>query len=664
MLDLPNVADSLVVLDVEASGLHRDDGARVSMLGLGWLRPDWQVRRRSGEDEYDVRVYAVDQGPLPDKRDAWVREIVDDERYGLPEWPGDGLGGKREVRAMRAWERLSGAAWGDSNVGRLEWGLLLEWLSWQRLAGHNLKYDLHMLDAGHRVWGRGRDLSRCWVWDTMLAQAVLEPEVRAGYGLDVVGRRLGLGSKVGEEAVEQWWQAARLGKARQRHARLDLPPPAVVEPYCAGDVLLTLKLMRYQLGLLETGWDWAQRVVERELALGRVLFGMERRGLGFDRERCTASCAAIEGELRRMQLELPFRDLNGAKRYWFETLALEPVALTAVRGEPKLDEEAVEVMVERGAPWATEFQRLRTLESARAKWYAAWPQVVGGDGRLRGSFRQLKVVSGRLSVERVTLQGIPHDEQLGDVVKLGSNGHDAGAAGSVVPVRELLCARPGCELWEFDLGQAEIRVATAIADCKGMLTVLRSAEHDVHGGVARQVFGVTPENEQWKRLRQVAKQLSFATLYGGEIPAVIRTLRKGGLHASTSDAARWLQEYRDTFPEFVKCAARAERIAMSRGWLRLAGGRMRWFKERDAHTAFNALIQGGVAELAKVWMINVDRIFPEMLLLQIHDSLLLEIPSWQVAEVRDRVVRIGKAIYEKAFAPVPFVVESKPWAKV
>ena len=74
---------------------------------------------------------------------------------------------------------------------------------------------------------------------------------------------------------------------------------------------------------------------------------------------------------------------------------------------------------------------------------------MGGDGRIRTSFRQTKVVSGRLSVERVQLQAIPHDYQLGT---LGVEG-----------VRSFFKPDDGFELWEVDISQAEIRVATAVA---------------------------------------------------------------------------------------------------------------------------------------------------------------------------------------------------------
>jgi DNA polymerase I-like protein with 3'-5' exonuclease and polymerase domains len=72
-----------------------------------------------------------------------------------------------------------------------------------------------------------------------------------------------------------------------------------------------------------------------------------------------------------------------------------------------------------------------------------------------------------------------------------------------------------------------------------------------------------------------------------------------------------------------------------------------------------------VAELMKLWMVEVNEQWPEWLLLQTHDDLVLEVPHGQEDELdkiktlgintfRDRLVAIGGL-------DVPFKIDQKRW---
>ena len=104
--------------------------------------------------------------------------------------------------------------------------------------------------------------------------------------------------------------------------------------------------------------------------------------------------------------------------------------------------------------------------------------------------------------------------------------------------------------------------------------------------------------------------------------------------------------------------------------------RRRYFPELKARKAYviedalkgavNHVIQGTAADICKAAMVAVDRAYPEMLIHQVHDSLILEAPLWYAEEVRVGVSKIMVDIAE-GYLGVPIEVKAKigrSWAEV
>jgi DNA polymerase-1 len=263
-----------------------------------------------------------------------------------------------------------------------------------------------------------------------------------------------------------------------------------------------------------------------------------------------------------------------------------------------------------------------------------------------------------LSVERVQLQAIPHAHQTPP---------------GVPTIRTFFRAKPGHGLYELDISQAEVRVAASVARCQGMYDVLTGDSPDVHGSTATRVFGVKPGDEDWEQLRSVAKRLTFGILYG----AGVRTLRDQiklftGIDYSESDTRAMIDQYDDAFPELRRASRRAQRKADRGmggvGYVELkVSGRRRYFGYGErSHKAFNAVIQGTVAELVKMWMLKVEQAHPGMMLLQIHDSVVLEVPVSQRDEVVHSAGSIMQGMFEQRLVDigglrVPFDYDWKQW---
>ena len=617
---------ALVACDVEASGLFVDDGARVSIVSVAW--------REGGDGAIRSLVFPFDQGTL--------------DKVDLPKrWQGDGMFGP-----------------GCDNLDTDEWVALMRWLSGHRLVNQNWKYDQHIIDAGIR--GRegstgGKLAADAWHWDTMIGTWLLYPREKQ-IGLKPTCNRL-----YGETETDE---AKQLAKWLERHfpkwePRYDLAPWDLIGPYAGKDAELALRLAEDQIDATDqsvVGWD----IMEREQALVHVLYRMERRGIGYD-------VAAAQREMNRLsdlidRAERQVKDELGIMRVTVPAVknrlfGTGPDSLGVVPPGPKASLSAadVRVLVARGTRGMAAYSEWAKLVSARDKWYDAWWRLVGDDGRLRTSFRQCKTentrgdkvagtVSGRLAVERVQLHAIPHDYQLPP---------------GLAPVRSFMRERDGCVLFEADLSQAEMRVAASVAEC-ARLTAAFEAGLDAHDTTTQLVWNIGPDDPDWKRNRNVAKRLNFGTVYGAGAQTIAdQVLLYTGIEMTKEEATVLLTRFRSVYPEIQRTARRLERQWVNRGYIVLAGGRKRWFTDDERanfeeRKAFNAAIQGGVAEGMKIAMLRIEAELPGVLLGQIHDSLIGRARAGDEDRVIERVKAITCDTFNELFR-VPFLMDHKIW---
>jgi DNA polymerase-1 len=567
-IELPDVTNLLVAVDTETSGLHFDPPARgrVSVVSLAY----------NLESELAVRAWPFDQGFAPHgdrKPEAPIQDELD----------------------------LFGDT--DPNLGEQEWRELMHWLAQQRLVFHNAKFDLHMLREGTRHW-RGAELVDQTVWDTMVGQSLLNP--RHSQALKATAERI-WGDVPDEQAeLKKSLRKRKLGK------RYDLLPWHEIAAYAAKDAELTLRLAERQLDSFECGessWAW----MAAEMALLKTLYRMERRGVAYDADASRA--LADELRLRAAEAEgsLPFRATNaGAKRFFFEEQGVMPYKTTA-RGAASLDAEVLTKMVGDGIPWAKEYYDLTSIDNAISMWYEGWADATGDDGRLRTTYRQTRVKSGRMSVERVQLHAVPKEDKTIE---------------GVASVRSLFHPRPGYQLWNLDLGQAELRVATHLAKCKTMAEELEEGV-DFHSRNAIDVLGADPEAPDFKVWRDVGKRTTFSGLFGAGGDRLAATARMYGIEIPRARAQEIVLGWRRKYPEFQRASRRYERIAQYNGVITLVNGRQSWFGPNDQYySAWNRMVQGSLAELNKLWLVEADKwAGPQGLLLSVHDSIVLELPE-------------------------------------
>jgi DNA polymerase I-like protein with 3'-5' exonuclease and polymerase domains len=596
-----------VVFDYETSGLHADDGMTPAILALRW---------GPGENEYAILPF--DQGAL-DKR-------------GVP-------------------PTLFGDA---SNLSVDQWNRVHVWMLKQRLISHNAKFDLWVAWRGlrsHDTYPNDTswDLSHSLYWDSMVIHSLLEPGQRVA--IDKICHRHGWYPDYQEVdyRMHRWVKGNKI----KGDVRYDTAPWDVIYPYALGDVTRTWTVWEWQKNRIDEGVV-PRGLFNREMACIRMLFNMERKGLGFDIAESREIAASMQQNMANIQTLLPFPPQSELKaKQWFYTRHGFPPRRTE-KGALKLDAATLGDMAKADIPYAAEFAWWKDLRQAVALWYDGWADKTGRDGRVRTTYQQVKwqddrgrnrgTRTGRFAVERVNLQAIPHDRQIPDGYK---------------PLRRLIRPSDGFRLWEADLSQADMRVAACLAECGPMLDGFADGL-DAHDTATTAIWGLKKGDAQFKARRNVAKRLSFGILYGAGVATLAEQIRIFTGEDLGEDGVRDLwSEYRRQFPELFNYGKKLQKEVEKNGFIVLPGGKVRSFLDGEpSFKALNAMVQGGVASCMVESMIRIDREFPNALVGQVHDSVMFE---FHKSENNPPIAKILTETFESWYKLCEFPTNLEEW---
>lgn len=612
-----------VCLDTETSGKHPDDGARVACVALA--HNEWSI------------ALPFDQGVRDKFAFAQISLNVDGEIE-------------------------------EPNLPREDWDYLLRWLMDQRLVFHNAKFDLMMMRAGTRHW-RGIDLISQFWWDTMLVTGVLEPAKERDLGS--VSLRHGGEGKQGIDEVKGW-----LKRHKYPVHRYDLVPWGIIKLYVVTDAEETSDAYRWQQRRLDefVGTDNPESAnfhdmltarIEREHLAMRANYEMERRGIGYNDEASLEAADVLEQRANEIERTMPFNVRpTETKAYFIDKLGLETDRLTD-GGRPSIDEQQMRKWIADGVPFAAEHSHVSKARRAVSMWYRGYPEKMGPDGRLRTSFKQGDVKSGRFSVERVQLQAIPKADKYAQV---GSADRLPVFEG-IPDVRDLIRPREGYGLWNLDLSQAELRVATHYAECKLMAEQLARGE-DIHSNNTIELdLCHDPSDPRWKAWRDIAKRTTFGGIFQIGAETFQDTLSKlANIYLPLPECERIIRGWRQRYPEFGDEYRRQQRKANNDKYVYLLPytplEERSYFTAYDrAQTAWNRVVQGSLAIVFKMWMGETERSWPGFLVLMIHDSLVLECPLDEGDGIAQEVADFGRELAANAFE-TEMRVDIDRWDKI
>jgi DNA polymerase-1 len=285
----------------------------------------------------------------------------------------------------------------------------------------------------------------------------------------------------------------------------------------------------------------------------------------------------------------------------------------------------------------------RRLKKAITAYLVPLQEHTAPDGRVHPTFWSTGTKTGRLSCSDPNLQTIPRGDTL-------------------VGVRAAFVAEQGYELWEYDLNSAEMRVVAGMADEQVLIDGL-NAGTDMHAKLAQQVFGLGFTGIQ----RRYAKNIGYGFFYGLTSPVTAAKYISGPNAGRT--AKKILDGLRELYPNVVTLMKREERRASRDGVVAVGHawpGRYRRFVTEAPlkpfpYTALNAQVQGGIGEFMKDVMLNVEAALNAAgarLLLQVHDSLVIEVPEGKGVLVGDLL-----QITADDCNPfkMPMIFEGNPW---
>jgi DNA polymerase-1 len=501
-----------------------------------------------------------------------------------------------------------------------------------RKAGHNIKYDwLVLRRAGTELAGV--------TYDSMVASFVLDPG-RRSHAIDELARdRLSLVLRTRGELVGR-------GRSERPFATV---PVADAARYGAADSEMVLRLEAAFRPELEDH-ELLPLLETIELPLIGVLADMEWRGVRIDLERLGEIARAFARELAELEqsiyraagTEFNINSTPQLRHVLFEKIQL-PVQKKTKTG-PSTDYEVLEQLAGLGHEVPRLLIEYRELSKLKSTYVDALPGFINPrTGRIHTSFNQAGAATGRLSSSDPNLQNIPVRTRRGEAI------------------RRAFVAPPGSLLLTADYSQIELRL---LAHLSGDAAFVQAFEQggDIHRQTAAIIFGV-PQEQVTPEMRARAKTINFGTIYGQGPFALSRQL---GI--SQEDARAFIQAYFTRFAGVRAWLDRTVAEARQRGYVETLFGRRRYIPELTdrnynirafgERTATNSPLQGSAADLIKLAMIGIagalkERGLASRMILQVHDELVLEVPTGEEAAARELVKR---HMEQAASLRVPLVV--------
>ena len=261
------------------------------------------------------------------------------------------------------------------------------------------------------------------------------------------------------------------------------------------------------------------------------------------------------------------------------------------------------------------------------------PEMVDENSRLHTTFNMTTAQTGRLSSLDPNLQNIPVRTELGK------------------HIRTAFETDPGNVLVSADYSQFELRLAAVLASDKEMIDTFNKDE-DIHTLTAASVLEIKPE-EVTKQQRYEAKAVNFGILYGQGPHGLAE-----GTGMTFKQAKDFIDKYFEVRPKLKEYIKNTRDMADKKGYVETLLGRRRpspdvksanfMVREGAFRAAVNMPLQGTAADLTKLAMVKIDEKITDgcKMLLQIHDSILLECPEKDVKKYSDILKDTMENIYK------------------
>jgi DNA polymerase-1 len=499
--------------------------------------------------------------------------------------------------------------------------------------GHNLKYDLAVLDASQN----GGVILKGPLYDTMIGAWLIEPD-RRSYKLDDLCKELDVRLTPFDEVVKGDKKADAFSRVGLEAAR----------DYSCEDVYGSLLLFEHQkpqleeLGLFDLFSDIEGPLVS-------VLAAMEKQGIQVDGEVLKGLSIEFAQGLEDYEQEIyrvAGKEFNIQSPKQLGVILFEDLGLPKGRKTKtgySTDVKVLEKLSKKHELPALILQ-YRNLAKLKSTYVDKLTELCDPhSGRVHTSYNQCGTATGRLSSSNPNLQNIPIRTEEGR------------------RIRAAFIAPPGSQLLAGDYSQIDLRVMAHYCQDKALVEAFVKGQ-DVHRQTAAEVFDVDPTLVT-ADMRRVAKTINFGIVYGMSSFGL-----SSQLDISRKEAQMFIDRYFAHYQGIKVFMETVVEKAREDGYVTTLLGRRRMLpdihsknknkREFAERMAINTPIQGTAADIIKLAMLKVSQLLQAnglqaRMILQIHDELVLEVPEEELAQVRELL----KQTMEKAFClDVPLVV--------
>ena len=469
----------------------------------------------------------------------------------------------------------------------------------------NLKYDAIIL-KWYGIELKGKFL------DTMIAHYLLEPEHR--HNMNYLAETY---LKYQPISIETLIGKKGKGQLNMR----DVPVEKVVD-YAAEDADITLKLHNQLFpDLKKEGLE--KLYDEMEEPLINALVQMEYNGVNLDEEYLKEYSVELGGTVEALKkeiYELADGEFNIASPKQVGEILFDKLKIpyrwrkTATGVHSTSEEKLSELAPDHDI--VAKILKHRGLAKLKSTYVDALPKLVNPKtGRLHSSFNQALTATGRLSSNNPNLQNIPIRTPEGAKIRE-----------AFVPKGE------GFTLLAADYSQVELRLIAEISGDEAMQEAFING-HDIHKATAAKIFDVDFDAVT-KEQRYKAKTVNFSIIYGAGATNLSRQLK-----IKRTEASELIKEYFKEYQGLKRYMDETVEYARTNGYVKTLMGRRRYLRDINSknglirsgaeRNAINTPIQGTAADMIKIAMVNIHKIFMKenfksKMILQVHDELVFD----------------------------------------
>ena len=438
------------------------------------------------------------------------------------------------------------------------------------------------------------------------------------------------------------------------HTGVEAKTDEELHAYCATDVAVTGRIMlpvRHQAEMRQQ-----LHLYSFDEKIQNICAGMRRMGMRIDEGRRLAHeqeqaelVARHRKVMEKMHPEVHPNSTAQLRELLFIEWGLPPSSFTPT-GEISVNADALRTLAtspllsDKQRKYVTSLRFYRRGEKLLSTYLRKLAPGAGlvRDGYVYPNWNSHGTVTGRLSSSGPNFQNIPH------------------------ALRDMFIPPEGCVFVGADYDQLELRYCSGLAGAAHYLDAFEKQLIDPHNLTGDLMFGEkfwqvegAPETKmgkgtgQFKRMRNLAKAICFASLYGASAPKIHELVTStedndGNLiyaHYTLQQIRVLHRRWKRQAPEFARWWAKTLRSCKENGYVaEIVLGRRRYFHKEDYNAVLNFPVQAGAFNVVALSMIDlVENHLPFDfknkigLVNQLHDAVLFSVPVAQAEDVKQLV---------------------------